>query len=1206
MGPSRASHSRAGNTSTAQPLSDLYNARHTQEANACSSSSSSRHASSSSLVELYNKRHHAEVRKATTSSSSLADLYNQRYESEHQAEDDSVEEVLPAHHRTVDSRPRAIARPAAPSARAAPKTMPRAISVDETSDEGKPEPVSLIQSESDQLEDRDNDDLHSMPAPTPHGRDASATRSDSNADLQESAELVYVRRSSIPRRGALRSSATRLTMDSDDEIDFAGAPEPELPRASASSFALARPHASPSKLVVPSSGNASLDPESSCLSTPPIPPHHRKGQNVPPHLLVSTQEEESLNSIIAAGSATESTRANEERIPSTSTSTQPRALSRVIGSSGEVVVSDSSIEDPISAMGSTLSRPTHSIVQRSSPEQMPQPIDVDAVVRQRSPTKTMQEAGKAKQTLSRAASERASPSTVQPASNRSDNPSEHDNGLVYDSASDAPVITNVRVAELQAAESSANATEWESDAQRNRYPRRARNVTDYNVKRAFERYERNQDSEDSGRVPTHATRPQKVVAPVIVASPQFFDALRSRKPSKSANDAKATPSFADFLLNRANPAASAGETLSTGPLNRNADSSATLTEAQARALLKSRPVPQTMCNILVNTQDRSSLFQLKPSTRRWLGIRGSGPLDLNDESSDDDAIESPRLPGTGTPIHLKLGAIIPTHRRRDKISPAELRDALEAFEGKGLIGRPIDATALESASRRLRLGRAYKLPLPHPLRPFADMEHQEWVRLEELLLVYERMVEEQQARGQGRIMVEVESSDTVQTQYDHLGRKRVSTLQLATGGTLKVYFNAESSDPVVPEDESQGYEIVRTSSPTKSPAMARLASVRPHSSQDAVEEAGTSTIDAVGGDYFSSATPEPSLEVAEATTSRQADVSHSKFVPTNQAHYLLQRKSVEPEPEAKKTLPAVTTSCKPKSTTTNVTLATSSKPKAITSKGTLDLLSYFSTQTSPSGPTPEAASTAMPVASSASRPAPASKSAKPTPTAPPLSAVEKGKQRTLDLDIPAWPSSSRSADSEVEVVIDLTQSSSTTESVGNGKRPRDASPADGREGKRKNKAVAEEGGKKVVGLAPTSPGRSGSKPNETTPKPAEAKRTKPARDHVWVPLVELGPTPDHPDSAKRKRASSPSTAHLEPSTPSRSKPSASPKLHRHPTPSPTRGGWKGISGWYANTRDVFSPTPEGGVAKKSDRELAKRQRQVKLDSLLTRKGKKRK
>ena len=33
-----------------------------------------------------------------------------------------------------------------------------------------------------------------------------------------------------------------------------------------------------------------------------------------------------------------------------------------------------------------------------------------------------------------------------------------------------------------------------------------------------------------------------------------------------------------------------------------------------------------------------------------------------------------------------------------------------------------------------------------------------------------------------------------------------------------------------------------------------------------------------------------------------------------------------------------------------------------------------------------------------------------------------------------------------------------------------------------------------------------------------------------------------------------------------------------PTPSPSRGGWAGISGWYANTREGFSPTPANELA----------------------------
>ena len=100
--------------------------------------------------------------------------------------------------------------------------------------------------------------------------------------------------------------------------------------------------------------------------------------------------------------------------------------------------------------------------------------------------------------------------------------------------------------------------------------------------------------------------------------------------------------------------------------------------------------------------------------------------------------------------------------------------------GIGITFSPKDATELKSASRRLRLGRAYKQHLPDTLRPFADMENQEWVRLEEYLLEVRLRAQEQREREQGRIMVEMDTGDTTRTQYDHFGRKRVSF----SGGTL--------------------------------------------------------------------------------------------------------------------------------------------------------------------------------------------------------------------------------------------------------------------------------------------------------------------------------------------------------------------------------------------------------------------------------------
>ncbi|SJX60496.1 uncharacterized protein SRS1_10119 [Sporisorium reilianum f. sp. reilianum] len=1270
-GPSRARASRVGTTTNAaQSLADLYNTRHAQESTASSSSSSSRNASSTSLANLYNKRHDAEERKDGMSSTSLADLYNQRYESEHQDKDDSVEEMRSRHHQVAHSRSKAHAPKGASSTLSAPRTIFRALSIDDSDDEGTPEPKSLLPSESDELDGDDHDDeeeddinLHSTPIPSGN-RDRSQTRSESVANFHDSAELVYVPRSSIPRRGALGSSATRLTMDSDDDLEL------EMPQASGSSnIVLARPHASPSKLVVHSE-SASMDPQSG-LSTPPIAPHHRKGKSVPQHLLVSTQEEESLTSMLAAESGAESQHAEYER--DASMADEPDAFPHDLGSPDEVVViSDSSFDEAPAAYASLAGEEDEAESAASTPEHS-LPEEVDAVVLLQSPTKQMRER------IGSALSGRASPSLGPPSVTSADMPSELDSGLVSDVDSDVPVITNTRIAELRTGESSGAATESESDAQRSRYPRRARNVTDYNVKRAFERYERTQGQEGAG--PVYAPRSKTTLLPIVAAGTEFFDALRSQKGSKPANAAPKPTSFADFLMRKTKAAPAAPATQSgIPPSAHSAAPSVTLTEAQVRTILKPTIGPRPLFDIIVNTQDRAGLFQLEPSTQRWLG--------RDADSSDDDVVESPPVPGSGTPIPLTFGSIIPLHRRQDKPTPAELRDMFDSLQGTSLIGRPKTATELESASRRLRLGRAYKQHLPDTLRPFADMENQEWMRLEEYLPEVRLRAQEQREREQGRIMVEMDTGDTTRTQYDHFGRKRVSTLRCATGGLLRVFFDTTEADPLVPDDASQGYRLVRTRSHTRSPSLSRLAStpIRHPDSDDSVVDAEMAVEAAVhrvvapvrqpvagtvGRVASSAGTPEP-ITMPEAAKARQqasiveppSKTVQPKAVQPPTLQQLFERPTVAEPAPALASKKKATAGAAP-------SWASSNKPKPAASKGSRDLLSYFSTtQSSPSQPAAKPASASKPATASKAATSSTSKSAsavqrssapQATPAVKAATSVQKGKHRALDEDIKVWPISSRSTNSEVEVVIDLTRSSSASESLGTGKRPRSPSPLAVAATSKKKALV--NGTKKVVGLVGVAGGSAGrekvasgsgskaeGKKREVQQQQKAARGRDAMRELDVVPMVDIPALPhSNASSAKRKRpsdAASKSSSHppkkaavqlshvqlpaappftTSTSSASSNKPQTSSKssssTHKKSssanassggssnstqlpaaTPSPTRGGWKGISGWYTNTRDAFSPTPDD-LFGKTHREFAKKQRQRKLDRLLGGKGK---
>uniref|UniRef100_V5EHJ2 Uncharacterized protein n=1 Tax=Kalmanozyma brasiliensis (strain GHG001) TaxID=1365824 RepID=V5EHJ2_KALBG len=683
--------------------------------------------------------------------------------------------------------------------------------------------------------------------------------------------------------------------------------------------------------------------------------------------------------------------------------------------------------------------------------------------------------------------------------------------------SDVLNITDARIAQMQAAESSAYATDSDSDAQRGRYPRRARNVTDYN------------------------------------------------------------------------------------PLR----------------------------NITVNTEDRASLFQLKASTRRWLGV--------GQDSDDEVGTKTPTLPNTSTPLTMKLGSLIAWHTHKDPLTPAVLRDLLASDDGSNPIGRAKDATSLETDSRRLKLGRAYKRPLPSTLRAFEDMEHQEWVRLEEFLPEVHRLIDEGKARAQGKIIIPMEDDDWVETVYDSQGNADVRTLRCMMGGTVTLYRSAgeESAAEVTGgEEESQGFEIVRMVSPSKS-ASSRLASVPlPVRQEGAPEEEPNverdddgvdeeQDVEVAGREMSSSPTPEPVLLFKAPAAPVQA---------------------VQAQPAAAQRLPQhaeLTSAAKPvaasstKTATSSTSHTASAKPTASSSrakaakaalKGTSkrDLLSYFSKQAAPSQ-----AASKPPIQSA---PAPSTSTAKPT-----TSSKAKGKQRALDEDIQAWDGLSRSQECEVEVVVDLTRSSTPSETIGRGKHPRSPSPptipltkkskhkvgpatASGgkakksvtgledpflqaearRQMQRQNAARAEEvsldeeehGGLAVEVLLPRE-GASGKRKHvDDGPSRQPAKKT--AAGEVFVqlrppPSIAGFKPPKKPTSSStdppQARTSKSSTKHSSKPSMSSKKPSSSsananasgsgssfnPRLPQA-TPSPTRGGWKGITGWYS-ARDAFSPTP---------------------------------
>ncbi|SPO21042.1 uncharacterized protein UTRI_00519 [Ustilago trichophora] len=1287
---SRVVH-RTSNTSVGQSLADLYNSRHAQESAGPSSkrggSSSSladlynkRHdnerrreqTSSSSLADVYNKRHDEEGRKEKlTSSTSLADLYNRRYDDELQlsGEDDDVQEIIPTVQHQVRTGTSAIVQA---------KRSQRAVSL-EISDDETPEPQSTHASDLDELEEEeDNFDVDSTPLRDDQHQNPS--RSLSIASLSDRPEVVYVHRQSIPRRGALGASATRLTRESDDEADLQATPEPELPSGSANSDpALARPHASSSKLMIHSTSD-SLGSKSG-TSTPPIAPHHRKGTSAPQALLGSTQgstqDEESMNSLLRFDSEHQETADGQQ---------SDRVMT---GPSDDIVfISDSSFDQPPRSATPPQQRSQSPNLQPSSTRSNSEPwssTEGDALVVLPSAAQPMREK-LAEQTDSRSASEsRSSPELHHTSPLAGGLHSELEQGAVSDGDPDTPIITDARIKDVRAVESSAGATPGDasdSDAQRIRYPRRARNVTDYNVKRAFERYEQEQSLEAHpaasvaiGIAP--AVKRKKTLLPEEIAPPEFLDALRTLGSNKAASVEGPHASFTEFLVAKAKTDSGvAAASASAIPLTRSHESRRILTEDEAQTIPQLHFGPTSFLNITVNTEDRGSLYQLKPRTRRWLGLSGPGPLQLTEDNAEEEPVTPPRV-NNRTPLNLKLKDLITSHLDEESHTASSLRRAfgLHEGDGAGLIGRPRTSETLESAARHLRLGRAYKQPLPDTLRVFADMEHAESVRLEEYIPEIQRMAEEAKAREQGRILVEVQNNEWIHTQFDSAGRKRFVKVRPFMGGEMRIYFDLRQSSPVLPEQDSQGFEVVKIVSPRKSPFGSRRASAPSARGESDVEEMEedvfqTGPVQAAGsGDAARSSdilqhNIPPARQEALAPQAWE-NVSRTEIQPAMTRRIEPQaspKKVIEPQARVEKPLPppppapkaaelqpapsklkpaaAISTAS---SSSSNPRYAAStcasSKSKASVAKGQRDIRAFFGNQLDSSEPLPKPSSKPAFVAA----PGP-----KPSRRHIPSSAKVQGKKKALSSNFKVWSSPSCTPDPEMQVIVDLTRSSSASESFasgpvtasssssgGDGKRRRDRSVsptskkreevANG-EPQKKKKTVGLGGGTMDAFLQANARRREVLRRRRSEEAQARAKEEKHASTSsqhqqnasesggssfvaVEIPAMSrVGAT-----SVKRKRiepksitsrhrdqqASSSSetsnhTVHLQmspplfasPSPPKKAKPSSSSAAGGrrgggdggsiqlpNPTPSPSRGGWAGISGWYTNTRDAFSPTP---------------------------------
>ncbi|CCF54198.1 hypothetical protein NDA10_007827 [Ustilago hordei] len=1250
--PAAHASSSRDHSTVGQSLADLYNARHAEERGGPSTSKA---ITSNSLADLYNKRHEDECRKKQTSSSSFVDLYNQVYEHEQQYED----KILVQESSFSGTGHLAIAGPSRSSTAGVSKNLapPQALFIND-SDEDTPEPPSLLPSEpdnGDEEDKNDDDEIAFRSPPMTDSRDGSRSRSESM--LPVGPQVVYVARTSVPRRGALGDSATRLTMDSDDGSDAPGTPEPELPTASRtrSNAPLARPHPSPSKPIVQSSSSRNTDLESE-HSSGPFGPHNHKGKAVQ-RLLESTQEDDSLNSLLISGSAPpREDRAALARVfqpDAGSSEAQDVHNSNTWPSDDIVIISDSeqdgtstrqispqhSEEDRLRALASRSGSEGLDSIGRNTVVVLPSSARrTEKLAEDRSSVEASASGSAERSQLSqRRHSTGAQGAQMRPVLNA---------GADSDVESDTPIVTDARIVEVRATDSSAKATPgnaFDSDFQR-RYPKRARNVADYNVKRIFERYERAQSADAA---PPPPSKPKKQPLPVVNASPAFFDALRSKTANKVPGGSVPS-SFVDFLQGKINSGAATAALRAAALSGSAVTMPPKFTEAEAKAVAD-KPIPSTaLWNVSIRTDDRASLWQLKPSTRRWLGVTNPGHSDPN-----ADGATTPTLPAgeKGPALNLKLRDIIASHTGPPP-NPADLRDDLQRFEGAGLIGRPKDAEYLESASRRLRLGRAYKLPLPDTLSAFVDMEHKEWVRAEEDLPEMARLAEDWKAREEGKITVEVENSDCIQSHYDHAGRKTVSRIRPETGGEIRMYFDLKQSEAAGPQEESQNYRIVRRESPRKSPSLSRLSSSQV--ARDPSDAEADSDVEMRSGE---DGTPSPTAgpsRLGMGADESMAERSESPVSvmevdapasPSKRTEAVLAVSAAEPKTrpaialaaaKISKSLPNAVRASSPKSkpqpskssAPPKNPAAIQPKPKIATaSKGTArNLLSYLSTQISAPQP-------AKPAKVSKSVPAPAttSTSVKSSTIKPTVSASAKaeGKARARDIidldDFEFFPHSSLGSGSQV--FVDLTHSSSASESIAErplSKKVRSSSPVVSTSSKRAAKVErlqVEEEEEEVsfwntedeaeLNAELRTNGVTVGLPATPTKAKGKTVKRKHAANRMRADSDSDSPSPALAPAAVARKALKtmhPSTAAQVAATafrsPNKAGASSSSKCVGGEevelpaaTPSPTRNGWKGITGWYSDTRDAFSPTPDDRP-RKGDKE-----KQARLDQILQRRGK---
>ncbi|PWZ02570.1 hypothetical protein BCV70DRAFT_196817 [Testicularia cyperi] len=803
-------------------LADLYNARHARETNP------SAQPGPASRPNRSRSKH--------WTASSLADLYNHLHDEQRSSSSASSQES-PSHPAQQK-----IARPAR---------------------RRSPEVVSLLDSDSDSEEQTHaTPPLHTkmletgppLPTSSRESLDASAVSTnvadDSQNPTASSSQSVYVVRSPVRRRPLLGSGpslSTYASTSEEDELEDDSVPKPSRRLSSQelsqtpplTPFRLASDDELSSKArssMAPDGYGSSLDPNASLSASPrdsPIPdaPAASARQSSPmretldestslelPHLAAAPRAPLSLVTAIPSSSPDAST-------------ISPRFNARP---SNIVAVNDSdseqefisphrpSAEESLSSISENLTnhvtphRPSSPPQSKTTSRELLPSSSVDAArnvqpniaVADESPDviedgKAASSASVSKEPTKDRRDLQSENEALRPtASNNSDGTRPvdlHLSGTIHDVQEGSASAPQKVSLPIDAPPIRPPSPQKSPNAGLRRYPKRARPVLNYNIIQTFEEHfaqalQRSAEAPSRVRVaPESAVAKrniQPVSYPVVEAQPAFFDALRARSSRQSrpgASRADPVP-FVQYVTAQLNKSAT-----------NEAQPSAQWSESQvARAL--ARPVgPTSVFQLSIKSRD-GALGQLQSRTRRWLGVHGINPYTSSTPLDHKTKMSTAPFADSIEPSRTLRDIVSDTFDR--PFASNKLDRAVASLKSPLHVIRDSEAETIDSALRRLRLGRQCKLPLPNSLRFLVDMEQAEMKRLEDTLDDAGRDADEDRARKRGQILIDADPGKWSRATHHPDGRKQSVSMQCTLGGTIRVVFKhlqPESSGAPIPK-----------------------------------------------------------------------------------------------------------------------------------------------------------------------------------------------------------------------------------------------------------------------------------------------------------------------------------------------------------------------------------------------------------------------